>query len=61
MNRGKPIRLNCLKFEKYKHEIQEKIVSGWKNISDLNDIKDNKVKERIIQELDKQIKEELIH
>ena len=61
MNRGKPIRLNYLKFEKYKHEIKEKVVSGWKNISDLNDIKDNKVKERIIQELDKQIKEELMH
>lgn len=61
LNRGKPFRLNYQKFEKHKQEIQEKVILGWKNITTLDDIKDAKVKERIIQELDKQIKEELIN
>lgn len=59
LKREKPFRLSPKKFQRYKRVIQEKVKAGWRNIKDLDDIKDPEVRNRIIQELEKQQREEM--
>lgn len=59
LKREKPFRLSPKKFQRYKKVIQEKVKVGWRNIKDLDDIKDPEVRNRIIQELEKQQREEM--
>lgn len=59
LKREKPFRLSPQKFQRYKKVIQEKVKAGWRNIKDLDDIKDPDVRNRIIQELEKQQREEM--
>lgn len=54
LKREKPFRLSPKKFQRYKKVIQEKVQAGWRNIKNLDDVKDPEVRNRIIQELEKQ-------
>lgn len=57
LKRTKPFRLNPRKFAKYQKVIQEKVLAGWENVKNLDDVPDPEVKNRIVQEFEKQIKE----
>lgn len=59
LKREKPFRLSPEKFKKYKRVIQEKIKAGWRHVETLDDIPDPDVRNRILQEFEKQIKEEM--
>lgn len=59
LKREKPFRLSPEKFKKYKRVIQEKIKAGWRNVETLDDVPDPDVRNRILQEFEKQIKEEM--
>lgn len=61
LNRPKPFRLSAAKFKKNQKIIQEKIKMGWRNVKDLDDVHDPEVRERIIQEFEKEIKEESLN
>ena len=61
LNRPKPFRLSAAKFKKNQKIIQEKIKMGWRNVKDLDDVPDPEVRERIIQEFEKEIKEESLN
>lgn len=60
LNRPKPFRLSAAKFKKNQKIIQEKIKMGWRNVKDLDDVPDPEVRERIIQEFEKEIKEKTL-
>ena len=60
LDRTRPFRLNPQKFAKYQKVIQEKVLAGWRNVKNLDDVTDPEVKNRIVQEFEKQIKEELM-
>lgn len=59
LKREKPFRLSPEKFKKYRRVIQEKIKAGWRNVETLDDVPDPDVRNRILQEFEKQIKEEM--
>lgn len=61
LNRPKPFRLSAAKFKKNQKIIQEKIKMGWRNVKDLDDVPDPEVRERIIQEFEKEIKEKTLN
>ena len=60
LKREKPFRLNPQKFKQYGKLIQEKVLAGWRNVENLDDVPDPEVRERIAQEFEKQMKEELL-
>lgn len=60
LKRSKPFRLSPRKFKKYAKVIQEKVLAGWRNVKNLDDIPDPEVQARIIQEFEKQVKEEFM-
>ena len=55
IDRTRPFRLNPRKFAKYQKIIQEKVLAGWENVKNLDDVPDPEVKNRIVQEFEKQI------
>lgn len=59
LRRTKPFRLSPRKFKKYGKIIQEKVLAGWRNVKNLDDVPDPEVRNRIVQEFEKQLKEEL--
>ena len=60
LKRTKPFRLNPRRFEKYQKLIQEKVLAGWENVKNLDDVPDPEVRLRILQEFEKQIKEDFM-
>lgn len=61
LKRSKPFRLSPRKFKKYGKLIQQKVLAGWRNVKNLDDVPDPEVKNRIVQEFEKQIKEEFMN
>lgn len=60
LKRKKPIRLKLQKFKKNQKIIQEKVKAGWENAGDLSDVLDPEVKDRILQEFEKQNSEKMM-
>lgn len=58
LKRSKPFRLSPRKFKKYGKLIQQKVLAGWRNVKNLDDVPDPEVRNRIVQEFEKQLKEE---